>query len=113
MQKLIANSTLSVSRSGWQGLTRRSAFACMLALSAVLLLAQGIELGHSHEDLQSQLDCQICLKHSSKGKVLAAAGLSLNLRTLSAYGIDIPPVAPVLILPAPKSRAPPTVQHLI
>lgn len=108
MQKLIANSTLSVSRSGWQGLTRRSAFACMLALSAVLLLAQGIELGHSHEDLQSQLDCQICLKHSSKGKVLAAAGISLNLRSLSAYGIDIVPSAPVLVLPTPKSRAPPS-----
>jgi len=107
MQKLIANNTLSVSRSGWQGLTRRSAFVCMLALSAALLLAQGIELGHSHEDLQSQLDCQICLKHSSKGKVLVAAGISLNLRAFSVYGIDTAPTTPVLALPAPKSRAPP------
>jgi|GEM_PF-609090 len=107
MQNFTAYRTMSVSRQGLFSLGRRSALACMLALSAVLLLAQGIELGHSHEDLQSQLDCQICLKHSSKGKVLVAAGISLNLRTLSVYGVDISPTVPALALPAPKSRAPP------
>ncbi len=101
------HSSISVSRFDWLRLSRRGAIACMLALSAVLLLAQGVELSHSHDDIQSQLDCQICLKHGSKGKLHVASGISLDLRSASVYGLDIQPEQPLLALPPAKSRAPP------
>lgn len=91
----------------WQRLSRRGLYACVFALSAVLLLAQGIELGHSHDDLQSQVDCQICLKHSGKGKTLLASGLSFDLAGSQVYRLDLQLHRPFLALPAAKSRAPP------
>ncbi len=85
----------------------RYLLALILVLSSSLLLAQSIELGHSHEDLQSQLDCQICFKHSSKGKVLLTSGFSLDLQAGTGFTLEQQPSQPSLDLPARKSRAPP------
>ncbi len=99
--------SLSISRIDPLRMPRRAALFCMLALSTVLLLAQGIELSHSHDDLQSQFDCQICLKHSSKGKLHVASGISLDQRSASVFDRDVQNEQPFLALLPPKSRAPP------
>ncbi len=86
---------------------RRTMLAFVLVLGSALLLAQGIELGHSHDDLESQLDCQICLKHSSKGKLLSASDLDLELNGSNQFAAAPQPQKPFLALLPAKSRAPP------
>lgn len=104
-------STIRVSRffrSSRQAKGRRHLLALVLALGSFVILAQGIELGHSHEDLQSQLDCQICVKHSSKGKVLTASDLNLEIPVVTAFSTGPARQQPFLSLPPAKSRAPPS-----
>ncbi len=86
---------------------RRYLLSFVLVLGSVLLLAQGIELGHSHDDLESQLDCQICLKHSSKGKLLAASDLDFGPGSANQFAARIQLQKPFLALPPANSRAPP------
>lgn len=63
----------------------------MAALSLVLLFAQAVEHGHSHAaDLQSQFDCEICLKVGSLDAIaVAAAPSEVSLTPDSAYALPI------------------------
>jgi len=53
----------------------------MAVLSLFLLFAQAVEHGHSHDDLQTQFDCEICLKVGSLEDAALADALSLSLPT--------------------------------
>jgi len=96
---------LSPRRYKWLPLATAS--RALLALCAIVVLAQGTELSHSHDDLQSQLDCQICLKLGSKGKAAAATSLEFNVENGGALFISADRHLPFLAVPPAKSRAPP------
>ena len=110
MQAIPKIAEFSVGKMEWRRLSnpsrRRAAFV-MLALSAVLLLAQGIELSHSHDNLQSRLDCHLCLKHNSKGKVLLNTGFTVAPLATAVFILANEAEQPFLSLPPAKSRAPP------
>ena len=53
----------------------------MAVLSLFLLFAQAVEHGHSHDDLQAQFDCEICLKVGSLEDIVLADTPSLSLPT--------------------------------
>lgn len=88
-------------------IAKRYLLACVLALGSLLLTAQGIELSHSHDNLQSQLDCQICFKQGSKGKVLLSSGLNIEIQASIAFSLESQPAQPFVAVPPAKSRAPP------
>ncbi len=92
-------------------IARRYLLACVLAFGSLLLLAQGIELSHSHDNLQSQLDCQICFKHGSKGKVLLSSGLNIEIQASIAFSLESQPPQPFVAVPPAKSRAPPALSN--
>lgn len=97
----------SVSRMDWRHFSRRNVLLCLFVLTTLLLLAQAIELSHSHENLKNRLDCQLCLKHSSKGKVLISTAYSPVPSVRAFFVPERDFEQAVLSLPQAKSRAPP------
>lgn len=79
----------------------------LLALCTIVVLAQGIELTHSHDDLQSQLDCHICLKLGSKGKAVTTAAPQFHAEGVSTLFVSADRHFPFLAVPPARSRAPP------
>jgi hypothetical protein len=79
----------------------------VVALCALVVLAQSIELTHSHDDLQSQLDCHICLKLGSKGKAITALAMEFSAASSAEVIVSAGRHLPFLRLPPAKSRAPP------
>ncbi len=63
----------------------------LAALSLMLLFAQAVEHGHSHDaDLQSQFDCEICLKVGSLDAIaVAEAATVVSLTPNSAYALPV------------------------
>lgn len=80
----------------------------MAALSVFLLFAQAVEHGHSHDaDLQSQFDCEICLKVGSLDAIAIADAGSLALPTNDQpYSVRIQNWFST-DLPSATARAPP------
>lgn len=77
--RAIAKTNIGVIR----GLHKRKAalqsLSLMAVLSAVLLFAQAVEYGHSHDsDLKAQFDCEVCLKLGSLDDVVADKVAGLN-----------------------------------
>ena len=89
-------------------IAKRYLLACVLALGSLMLTAQGIELSHSHDNLQSQLDCQICFKQGSKGKALLSSGLNIEIQASIAFNLESQSAQPFIAVPPAKSRAPPS-----
>ena len=80
----------------------------MAVLSAFLLFAQAVEYGHSHDaDLQSQFDCEVCLKVGSLDDVALAKAPSLNQQaSVQSYTTFIESHSSTEIIRA-TARAPP------
>ena len=72
------NTQHSISRR----MTALKSLPLMALLSFMLLFAQAVEHGHSHDaDLQSQFDCEICLKVGSLDDLAIADAPSFDLPT--------------------------------
>lgn len=99
---------IAAARPGWlQSRVANRSVRGLLALCAIVVLAQGIELTHSHDDLQSQLDCHICLKLGTKGKAVTANSLEFNAESSSAVIESVERHFTFLAIPPANSRAPP------
>ncbi|MFN3162723.1 MAG: hypothetical protein ACE37N_04405 [Pseudohongiellaceae bacterium] len=96
---------LIVLRRKWLRMTAAS--RALLALCTIVVLAQGVELTHSHDDLQSQLDCHICLKLGNKGKAVTAAALDFSAENGSTLFVSADRHLPFTAVPPARSRAPP------
>lgn len=91
----------------WLRARNARALRGLLTLCAVVVLAQGIELAHSHDDLQSHLDCHICVKLGSKAKAVAAGITDFGTDTRRVLFVSNDRDLPFVAVPPAKSRAPP------
>lgn len=91
----------------WSRSRRARSLRGLLALCAVVVLAQGVELTHSHDEPQSQLDCHICLKLGNKGKAVAATSIEVNADKIQVLFVSDDHDLPYVAVPPAKSRAPP------
>lgn len=73
------HTSTEIVRSIRKQMTALRSLPLMAVLSLFLLFAQAVEHGHSHEDLQAQFDCEICLKVGSLDDVVVADAPSLSL----------------------------------
>lgn len=80
MQSSLQTSTDTV-RSIRKQMAALRTLPLMAVLSLFLLFAQAVEHGHSHDDLQAQFDCEVCLKVGSLEDVVLADTPSLSLPT--------------------------------
>ena len=72
-------------------MTALKSLPLMAVLSLMLLFAQAVEHGHSHDaDLQSQFDCEICLKVGSLDAIAVAQTPTLG--TPAATQAYAPPI---------------------
>lgn len=78
MQSSSQTST-EIVRSIRKQMTALRSLPLMAVLSLLLLFAQAVEHGHSHENLQAQFDCEICLKVGSLEDAVIAEAPSLSL----------------------------------
>jgi len=81
----------------------------MAVLSVFLLFAQAVEYSHTHDvDLQSQFDCEVCLKVGSLDDVALAKAPSLDQQTSThSYSALIQSFSSTEIIRA-TARAPPS-----
>ena len=77
MHSSLHTSTETV-RSIRNQMTALRSLPLMAVLSLFLLFAQSVEHGHSHDELQAQFDCEICLKVGSLEDVVLADAPSLS-----------------------------------
>lgn len=80
--QLSTQTSTEVVRGMRKQMTALKSLPLMAVLSLFLLFAQAVEHGHSHEaDLQSQFDCEICLKIGSLDDIIVAEAPQLSLPT--------------------------------
>lgn len=107
MQTATQTSTELVQRLRKQ-MTAIRALPLMAVLSLFLLFAQAVEHGHSHDNLQAQYDCEVCLKIGSLEDAVVADAPSLDFPSTSQVFSILTENQTSFELTTPAARGPPS-----